>query len=109
MEKIAKYRTYIQQYLYPTIIIRSNLTIPDICKELGVSQRTLEYTFKDFYQMSPKNYLKKLRLNALYQSLHQNPQPTLICEIAEQLGFFHRGHLASDYQKLFGKLPSKLG
>ncbi|MEB3123715.1 MAG: hypothetical protein VKL41_21140, partial [Snowella sp.] len=54
--------------------LRSDLTIPAICQNLEVSQRTLEYIFKDFYQMSPYNYFKLLRLNALHQSLNQNNQ-----------------------------------
>ncbi|WP_287873716.1 helix-turn-helix domain-containing protein, partial [Microcystis sp. M034S1] len=69
--------------------------------------RTLEYIFKDFYQMSPYNYFKLLRLNALHQSLKQNNQTKLVYEIAEELGFFHRGYLASDYKKLFGYFPSE--
>lgn len=87
--------------------LRSDLTIPAICQHLEVSQRTLEYIFKDFYQMSPYNYFKLLRLNALHQSLNQNNQTKLIYEIAEELGFFHRGYLASDYKKLFGYFPSE--
>ncbi|NCR72177.1 MAG: helix-turn-helix domain-containing protein [Microcystis aeruginosa LG13-12] len=87
--------------------LRSDLAIPTICQELEVSQRTLEYIFKDFYQMSPYNYFKLLRLNALNQSLNRNNQTKLIYEIAEELGFFHRGYLASDYKKLFGYFPSE--
>ncbi|MFN7556078.1 helix-turn-helix domain-containing protein [Microcystis sp.] len=87
--------------------LRSDLTIPTICQDLEISQRTLEYIFKDFYQMSPYNYFKLLRLNALHQSLNQNNQTKLIYEIAEELGFFHRGYLASDYKKLFGYFPSE--
>ncbi|MFN7567793.1 MAG: helix-turn-helix domain-containing protein [Microcystis sp.] len=87
--------------------LRSDLTIPTICQDLEISQRTLEYIFKDFYQMSPYNYFKLLRLNALNQSLNRNNQTKLIYEIAEELGFFHRGYLASDYKKLFGYFPSE--
>ncbi|GBL09230.1 HTH-type transcriptional activator RhaR [Microcystis aeruginosa Sj] len=87
--------------------MRSDLTITRICQDLEISQRTLEYIFKDFYQMSPYNYFKLLRLNALHQSLNQNNQTKLIHEIAEELGFFHRGYLASDYKKLFGYFPSE--
>lgn len=85
----------------------SCLTTLDICQELGVSQRTLEYIFKDFYQVSPQKYFKKLRLNALHEHLKQNSQPLLICEIAEELGFCHRGQLSRDYSQCFGELPSE--
>ncbi|NCS24065.1 MAG: helix-turn-helix domain-containing protein [Microcystis aeruginosa BS13-02] len=87
--------------------LRSDLSISTICQYLEVSERTLEYIFKDFYQMSPYSYFKLLRLNVLYQSLNQNNQTKLVYEIAEELGFFHRGYLASDYKKIFGYFPSE--
>ncbi|MDJ0662444.1 MAG: helix-turn-helix domain-containing protein [Crocosphaera sp.] len=89
----------------------SNLTIDittqTICKELRVSQRTLEYIFKDFYGISPKNYFKRLRLNALYKELQRQDDKINLTEIAYKFGFFHRGQLANDYQKFFGELPSE--
>ena len=39
------------------------ITSLDLCQEIGVSQRTLEYIFRDFYQTTPKAYVKQLRLN----------------------------------------------
>ncbi|WP_199294650.1 helix-turn-helix domain-containing protein [Anabaena sp. FACHB-1237] len=87
--------------------LRYDLTIPEICQELGVSQRTLEYIFKDFYEISPHNYFKKLRLNALYQELQKDSEFRFIYDLAEDFGFFHRGEFAHDYYQLFGELPSK--
>ncbi|MDJ0728601.1 MAG: helix-turn-helix domain-containing protein [Crocosphaera sp.] len=87
--------------------LKSNITTQDLCKELKVSQRTLEYIFKDYYQMSPKKYFQHLRLNALHQELQQKYQQGNLREIAEKFGFYHRGRLARDYHKLFGELPSE--
>lgn len=87
--------------------LKYDLKISDICQELGVSNRTLEYIFKDFYQISPKAYFKQLRLNALHQSLQQKSNNIVISELAEEFGFFHRGQLAKDYSQIFGELPSK--
>lgn len=86
--------------------LKESVTTPNICQEIGVSKRTLEYIFKDFYQTTPKAYLKQLRLNYLRQSILKNPQIN-ITDLAEGLGFLHRGQLARDYQKLFGELPSR--
>ncbi len=86
--------------------LKVNVTTTNICQEIGVSKRTLEYIFKDFYQTTPKAYLKQLRLNYLRQSMLKNPQ-IKINDLAEDLGFLHRGQLARDYQKLFGELPSQ--
>ncbi|MGB3512336.1 MAG: helix-turn-helix domain-containing protein [Microcoleaceae cyanobacterium] len=87
--------------------IKSDITTQDLYQELKISQRTLEYIFKDYYQMSPKNYFKHLRLNALHQELQQKDQQDNLREIAGQFGFYHRGQLARDYHKLFAEFPSE--
>lgn len=87
--------------------LKSNITTQDLCQELKVSQRALEYIFKDYYQMSPKKYFQHLRLNALHQELQQKEQQGNLREIAEKFGFYHRGRLAKDYHELFGKFPSE--
>lgn len=85
--------------------LTADITIKDICEELGVSQRTLEYIFKDFYEISPKSYFKRLRLNAFYQELQQEYHQVNLSEISMKFGFFHRGQLAHDYHQFFGELP----
>ncbi|MEA5535668.1 helix-turn-helix domain-containing protein [Crocosphaera sp. XPORK-15E] len=87
--------------------LKSHITCQDICEAVGVSQRTLEYTFKDLYEITPKAYLKRLRLNHLRQCLQQSSPEDKILEFAQDLGFLHRGQLAKDYQQLFGELPSE--
>ncbi len=52
----------------------SEIKTNDICQEMGISQRNLEYIFKDFYQISPKNYFKLIRLNALNQEIKKKPR-----------------------------------
>lgn len=86
--------------------LTAEISCNDICQAVGVSKRTLEYIFKEFYNITPKAYFKRLRLNYLRQCLQENYPQSNISEIAENLGFFHRGDLAADYQKLFGELPS---
>lgn len=86
--------------------IKSDIATKDICNELKVSQRNLEYIFKDFYGIPPQNYFKRLRLNALKKELQLRSKKMNITAIAHEYGFFHRGRLAADYQKLFGELPS---
>lgn len=87
---------------------KADIKIGDIGQEIGVSQRTLEYIFKDFYGVSPKTYLKQLRLNQFRQALKTQVQDGVkIHELAEEWGLWHAGHLAKDYYRLFGELPSE--
>lgn len=87
---------------------RADIKIEDICQETEVSKRTLEYIFQDFYGLSPKAYLKQLRLNQFRTALKtQVFDGAKINEVAEEWGFCHSGNLASDYYHLFGELPSQ--
>ncbi|MEB3161334.1 MAG: helix-turn-helix domain-containing protein [Synechocystis sp.] len=87
---------------------KAQISIMDISHAVGISQRTLEYLFKDFYGISPCAYLKCFRLNQLRQSLHHcNLSGNTINHLAAEWGFWHSGQLAKDYFNLFGELPSQ--
>ncbi len=82
--------------------------LSDTARRLGVSQRTLEYTFKRQLGMTPKHYLQILRLHAIRDELKAaDPQVTKVSDIALRYAFFHLGHFASEYKKLFGESPSQ--
>jgi len=87
--------------------LKSYITTQDLCEELKISQRTLEYIFKDYYQMSPQKYFKHLRLHALHKELQQKNKQSNLSDITQEFGFYHRGQLARDYHKRFGEFPSE--
>jgi len=70
--------------------------------------RTLEYVFRNYFDVTPKAYLKSRRLVAvrheLLRSLHSK---ALINEIANRWGFWHMSQFATDYRRFFGELPSE--
>ncbi|SFV52277.1 Transcriptional regulator, AraC family [hydrothermal vent metagenome] len=83
-----------------------DFTLSETAKYLGVSQRTLEYTFKHNIGMTPKNYLQILRLYAICHELKSaDPHETKVSDIALKYAFYHMGHFSSEYKKLFGELP----
>lgn len=86
--------------------IREPLTISEICKAIGVCDRTLEYAFKEYFGVSPKFYLNARRLHLLRSELRSATRETQVVDVANDLGFWHMGKLAADYRKLFGELPS---
>ena len=86
--------------------LESELKLSDTAKYLGVSQRTLEYTFKQNLGMTPKNYLQTLRLYAIRDELkHADPRATKVSDIALKYSFFHMGHFSLEYKKFFGESP----
>jgi len=79
-------------------------TVLALCDQLGVSRRTLQNCFQTVLGVSPLSYLRAVRLNAARQALKTAPSVT---EAATDLGFWHFGHFARDYQQMFGELPSQ--
>jgi AraC family ethanolamine operon transcriptional activator len=84
------------------------ITVLELAQASGSCVRTLEYIFRDYFDTTPKAYLKSRRLVAvrheLLHSLHSKP---LINEIANRWGFWHMSQFAADYSHFFGELPSE--
>lgn len=86
----------------------ADLNISDMCRLANVSERTLQYTFKQRYGVSPNNFVKRWKLNSAKKLLLEaNPDEVTISEIAESLNFNHQSQFAADYRILFGELPSQ--
>jgi AraC family ethanolamine operon transcriptional activator len=78
----------------------------DLCRELGVSDRTLRLAFRERYGLGPIAYYKCLRLNAVRTFMRANPLAP-IADVARVYGFHHLGNFAADYRRLFGERPSE--
>src|SRR5262249_20719411 len=84
------------------------LSLLDLCRELGVSERTLHYAFQEVRGLSPMAYFKACRLNAVRQELKAASADTAaVHEIAQHWGFCPTGEFAAAYRRLFGELPSQ--
>ncbi|RLB63556.1 MAG: hypothetical protein DRH08_10890 [Deltaproteobacteria bacterium] len=83
-------------------------TVADLCRELQVNERTLRRSLREWYGVSPHQYLLAIRLNGVRQELRRNdPLNTKVCDIANYWSFWHMGNFASVYQRQFGELPSQ--
>lgn len=82
-------------------------SIVDLCAALGVSERTLQYTFRDTLDMTPGAYLRVLRLNrARAMVLDPAYGAESVTQIAMRWGFFHLGRFAGDYRRMFLEGPA---
>ena len=85
-----------------------SLNVPKLCQVAHVSERTLEYAFRERYGVTPKRFVTAYRLNAAKKALlFADPGDTTVGEVALNVGFWHMGQFAADYSNLFGELPSK--
>ncbi len=82
-------------------------TMLELCRELDVSERGLQYAFRERFGISPKRYLKTQRLNLVRRELKSaGADWTTVRALAKKLGFTHPGEFAADYLRQFGELPS---
>ena len=83
------------------------LTVEDLCRELKVSRRTLQYGFREVLRLNPVAYLRALRLNGVRRALRNPVRGTTVQDVAARWGFWHLSHFACDYRRMFGELPSE--
>jgi AraC family ethanolamine operon transcriptional activator len=81
-------------------------TVPELCEQLHVSRRTLQYAFETVVGTSPVAYLRSLRLNAVRRELHAGAATT-VQDAAARHGFWSLSQFGSDYRRLFAERPSQ--
>jgi AraC-like DNA-binding protein len=79
--------------------------LPEICRALGASPRSLHSSFKAIFNTSPKAYQIALRLDAVRHDLLRAPAGTTVTSVAMKWGFFQLGRFAADYRRMFGEGP----
>lgn len=81
--------------------------ISDICYDVQVSERTLQYCFRNVLALSPGVYLRYLRLNRARAALVRPADGNVtVTRVATQWHFLHLGRFSRDYLNIFDELPS---
>jgi transcriptional regulator GlxA family with amidase domain len=81
--------------------------VTDLCRAATVSERTLEYAFKEVLGLTPMTYLIRLRLHRVRQALlAATAESTTISAEALNWGFWHFGQFSRAYRACFGESPS---
>ncbi len=81
--------------------------VTDLCRAAGVSERALQYAFKEVMGLTPVAYLIRLRLHRVRQALLAATHgSTTVSAVALDWGFWHFGEFSRAYKDCFGELPS---
>jgi len=76
-----------------------------LCECLGVSRRTLQYSFNEVTGLSPLDFVRAVRMNGARQCLRAGAAES-VGEVAARFGFLHLPRFAAQYRAFFGELPS---
>ncbi len=95
-------RDYINAHL------SDSLNLETLTGAIGVSERTLEYAFRDVCDSTPLQYIKACRLQAVRrQLLDADAAAVAVSSVALDHGLSHFSYFARDYHTLFGEYPSE--
>lgn len=102
----SKMRVFSQARDFINSNAENAILVSNLCTNVGVSERSLRYTFELTVGLSPKKYINRCRLNRVRTDLKSGYFEKII-EVAHRYGYWHTGQFAADYLKLFGELPSR--
>ena len=87
--------------------LREEFSLLDLIDAVGTSPSTLLRAFNTHHGVSPMQYVKRLRLEAVRRSLlAADPQNGTVGRVASEFGFRQLGRFSAEYRSVFGELPS---
>lgn len=95
-----------RRFMWKTLHL--SLSIPEICRQVGLSQRTLERMFGEAFGMTPKHYLEISRFSRTHRQLRAaSSDETSVWKVASAAGFKHPGRFSVGYATFFGESPKR--
>lgn len=85
--------------------LRVEVSFKDLAKSMNLSASRLRHLFKAEMGISPKQYVRKLKLQNARSLLEQTNYS--IKEIGAQVGLHDESHFVRDFESAFGKTPSR--
>jgi AraC-like DNA-binding protein len=81
----------------------------ELCRETGVGVRTVQRSFQEYFNCTPTEYLKTVRLDAAHRKLGiLDPSLTTVSAVALQYGFNHLGRFSIEFRERFGESPREV-
>ncbi|KUH92667.1 AraC family transcriptional regulator [Mycobacterium sp. IS-3022] len=86
--------------------VSNDIALNDIARAVHVTPRAVQYMFRRHLEMTPLQYLRRLRLHYAHQELQAADRSrTTVTEIAARWGFAHTGRFAVSYREAYGCSP----
>lgn len=82
--------------------------VDQLCQAVGLSERSLQRLFRMHVGASPKQVLRRTRLQEAAERLQRGDQPSLT-DLAFELGYADQAHFARDWRAAVATAPSSFG
>lgn len=105
--RIEQHRAAKQAKQYILENSKKQISILDICEEVGATERTLYLGFSGLYGLTPKAFLKYLRLHDARKDLLRAEPGCTVTDVAYKWKFYHLSRFAKYYYEVFNEYPSE--
>ena len=87
---------------------RESVSLKQLCREIGIKERTLRNAFYDVRGLSPMRFAMRERLNDARRRLQGvGLEKGAVTRVATEYGFYELGRFAGSYKAVFGETPSE--
>lgn len=86
---------------------KKQISILDICETVGATERTLYLGFGELYGLTPKAFLKYLRLHHARKDFLRAEPGSTVTNVAYKWKFYHLSRFARYYYEVFKEYPSE--
>lgn len=83
----------------------NGLELDDVARELGVSRRTVQLAFSEYFGVSFRTMSHAVRLHRAHVMMRAEGHELSVSQVAARCGFAHLGRFSRYYQRMFGRLP----
>jgi AraC-like DNA-binding protein len=97
---------YIDHAVGEILKSKGDITIDQLIKSTGVSQRYFDTIFKQYVGINPKPFCNIIKLNHFISYRKNHPHKSLT-ECGYEANFFDQSHLIKIFQKVAGQSPKK--
>lgn len=83
----------------------NGIELDDVASALGVSRRTVQLAFSEYFGVSFRTMHHAARLHRAHVMIRAQGHELSVTQIATRCGFAHLGRFSRYYQRMFGRLP----
>src|ERR1700677_2288760 len=97
---VGRARDYIHEHL------AEDMSVTDIASTVGVTPRTLQSGFRKAFSLTPAEYVRRARVNALHLALLTAEETAGVTNLMMKVGIVNFGRYAQYYREQMGVSPS---
>ncbi|MEH6451790.1 MAG: helix-turn-helix transcriptional regulator [Psychromonas sp.] len=105
LKVIKKANTLERAFNFIQLNSKTSISIKQVCEASCIQERSLERGFKEYFGISPNNYLRLYRLQQAKIQIKKSKGIVKISDVALNCGFTHLGRFSNYYGDLFNELP----